>query len=65
MSDRKGQIPHDFTYMWNLKSKTNEHNKTEIDSQIQRTNKYLPKGRGAGGMSEIGEGDQEVQTFKK
>ena len=23
-SDRERQIPYDFTYMWNLKSKTNE-----------------------------------------
>ena len=29
-----------ITYMWNLKNKTNEHNKTETDSQIQRTDWY-------------------------
>ena len=23
-----------FTYMWNLKKKTNEYNKTETDSQV-------------------------------
>ena len=37
-SDRK--IPYVTTYTWNLKNKTNnyKHNKTERDSQIQRTN---------------------------
>ena len=29
-SDRDEQIPYDFTYMWNLKNKTNEQ--TEADS---------------------------------
>ena len=31
-SDRKRQVPYDFTYMWNLRNKTNKHNKTETDS---------------------------------
>lgn len=26
-SDRERQIPYDFTYMWNLKNKTNEQTK--------------------------------------
>ena len=39
----------------------NRHNKTETDSQIQRKNRWSPKGRGVG-MSETGEGDEEVQT---
>jgi len=35
--------------MWNLKNNTNEYIcKTEIDSQIQKTNIRLPKGRGEG-----------------
>lgn len=51
--DRKWQIPYDFTYMWNLKAKT--------DLQIQRTNLWLPEGRGVE-MGQIGEGDWEVQT---
>ena len=35
--------------MWNLKTKQiNKHNKTEIELQIQRTNKCLPGGRGVG-----------------
>ena len=29
-SDRGRQIPYDFTYKWNPKNKTNEHNKIEI-----------------------------------
>ena len=33
------QIAHDFTYIWNLKSKQmNKFNKIETASQIQRTN---------------------------
>ena len=32
-----------ITYMWNLKNKTNKHNKTETDSQ--RTKRWLPEGR--------------------
>ena len=32
-----------YTYMWNLKSDTNELNyKTEIDSQTQKTNSWGP-----------------------
>ena len=30
----KRQIQYDITYMWNLKTKTNEYNKIETDSQI-------------------------------
>ena len=56
--DREKQIPYDFAYMWNLKSKqTNKQSKTETDSEIQRTNCWLPEWRGHGGMSEIGEGE--------
>ena len=37
--------------MWNLKKNdTNEFiSKTEIDPQTQKTNLWLPKGKGAGG----------------
>ena len=35
-SERQRQI-YVFIYMWNLKNKTNKYNKTETDSQIQRT----------------------------
>ena len=36
--------------MWNLKNSTNELiYKSETDSQTQKTNLWLPKGKGAGG----------------
>ena len=37
-----------ISYMWNLKNKTNEYNKTEAESQIERTSQWLPKGGGGG-----------------
>ena len=47
--DRKRQIPCGITYMWNLKYDTNELiYKAEIDSQMQKTNLWLPKGEGSG-----------------
>lgn len=36
---RERPIPYDFTYMWNLKTQTN---KTEIESQTQRRDWWLP-----------------------
>ena len=49
-SEREKQIPYNITYMWNLKYNTNEHiYKTEMDSQIQRTDLWLPRGRRDGG----------------
>ena len=53
-SDREKQIPYDITSMWNLKKNdTNERiYKTEEDSQTQKTNSWLPKGKGG----EQGEG---------
>ena len=48
-SERERQIPYDIAYLWNLKYDTNEFiYKTEIDSQIQKTNLQLPKGKGGG-----------------
>ena len=35
----------------------------EKQSQMQRANRWLPEERGVGGTREIGDGDQEVQTF--
>ena len=32
-SDRERQIFYVITYMWNLKNKTNEYNKTETDTE--------------------------------
>ena len=49
MSDGERQILYDIIYMWNLKLKqANEYNKIETDSQIDRTNQWLPVGRGKG-----------------
>ena len=46
-SDRERQIPYGITYMWNLKYDTNEPiYETETDSQ--RTDLWLPRGRGVG-----------------
>ena len=49
----KRQIPHDFTYMWNLNNRTNITKQKQ--SQIQRTNWWLPEG--VRGIGKIGEGD--------
>ena len=44
---RKRKIPYDITYMWNLKYGTDDHiYETETDSQTQRTDLWLLKGRG-------------------
>ena len=48
-SERERQIPYDITYMWNLKYGTNESiYKIEADSQIWRTDLWLPRGREEG-----------------
>ena len=45
-------IEYNITYMWNLKNQTKLFKlfiyKTEIDSQIQKTDLWLPKGKGGG-----------------
>ena len=49
-SDRERQIPFDITYIWNLNNDTNKLiYKMETDSQTQKTNLCLPKGKGTGG----------------
>ena len=49
-SDRERQISYDITYMWNLKNDTNELiYQTDTDSQTQRMNLWLPKGKGGEG----------------
>ena len=51
-SDRERQISYDIAYIWNLKKDTNELiYKTEIDSQTKKTNVWLPKGKGGGGIN--------------
>ena len=45
---RERQIPYDIIHVWNLilKNDTNEViYKTEADSQISKTNLWLPKGK--------------------
>ena len=45
----KYKIPYYSTYMWNLKYGTNESIcRTETDSQTQKTNLWLPRGRREG-----------------
>ena len=45
----KGETSYDITYMQNLKNYTNEFiYKTEIDTQMQKTNLWLSKGKGGG-----------------
>ena len=45
---------YDSTYMWNLKNDTDELTyKTETDSQTQKTNLWLPKGK-VGGRDKLG-----------
>ena len=47
VSQKEKDIPHDNTYMWNLKYDTNELiYKTETDSQTQRTDLSVSRGRG-------------------
>ena len=49
VSQKKRQIPHDLTHMWNLKYDTNEPiYETETDSQTQRLDFWLPRGREVG-----------------
>ena len=39
-------------YMWNLKNNTNESvYKTETEWQAEKTNLWLPKGKGEGGIN--------------
>ena len=48
-SERERQIPYDITYMWNLKYGTNEPiYETETDSQTERTDLWLQRGREGG-----------------
>ena len=45
-------MSYDITYMWNLKKDTNEFiYEAEANSQTQKTNLWLPKGKGWGGGS--------------
>ena len=61
-SDRERQISYGITYMWKLKYDTNELiYKTETDSQTQKKNLWLPKGKGWE-RNKLGVLDQQIQT---
>ena len=48
-SERERQIAYDITSIWNLKIDTNEPTyETKTQSQTQRTDLWLPRGRGLG-----------------
>ena len=64
LSGKERQTPYDITYMQNLKKKkdTNEPiYKTEIYSQTQKTNLWLPKGKGVG-RDKLGIWYQQILT---
>ena len=45
-SERERQVPYDITYRWNLKYDTSEPTyEAETDSQTERTDLWLPRGR--------------------
>ena len=45
-------IPYDITYMWNLQHGTDKL-VYETDSQTQKSNLRLPKGKGSEGMDKL------------
>ena len=48
-SERERQLPYDTTYMWNLKRMIQLNLFTrQKQTQTQKTNVWLPKGKGAG-----------------
>ena len=58
-SERERRLSY-ITYMWNLKYDTNEHiYETETESQTQRTDFWLPRGRwvGEGWIGSLGLAD--------
>ena len=60
-SQRERQVPY-ITYLWNLKDNTNEPiYKTETDSQTERTDLWLPRGRG---LEKKGSGRLELARWK-
>ena len=51
----RDKISYDIAYMWNLKKWYNELiYKREIESQMEKTNLRLPRGKGRGTNREIG-----------
>lgn len=41
--------------MWNLKDKTNKQTITQKQTQRDRTEEWLPEGKGVGGMGKVDE----------
>ena len=64
MSDRKKQILYNTAYMGTLMTTANQQfsNKTETDSQIQRTNQGLPVKRGKAGGTRQMQGIKRLKT---
>ena len=59
-SDRKGQIIHDLTYMWDLKNKTKQKKKKTLRCRKNKqTNKQKKKGCFGEGASEWGGGGKK------
>ena len=61
-------MPYDITYMWNLKYGTKEPTyETEIDSQTQRTDLWLPRGSGVeeGWIGSLGLADANYYLWSK
>ena len=58
-SPREKQIPYDFTYMWNLRNKTNDQREKKRQAKKQTFNyKERTDGlQGLGGTRELGDGD--------
>ena len=62
-SDREKQTACDITSMWNLKNDTYELiYKAEIDSQIQKTNVWLPRREGGEWIGDLGLTDSHCYT---
>ena len=56
MAVTERQILYVFTYTWTLRNKTSKYYKTEMDSQIQRTN-LVTRREGNEGLGETHEED--------
>ena len=60
-SERERQISYDNTYVRNIKYNMNDLiYKAETDSQTQKANLWLPKGKA--GRDKLGVSDQRIQT---
>ena len=57
------QTPYDIAYMWNLKYDRNQPiYETETNSQVWKTDLWLPRGSGWG-RDQLGVWDQQMQTI--